>query len=89
MKQQSKVILQIDDKTINAIANTSKETGQFISETLRNEKTNTFKQKKHKNKQKRKSLTLEHFGETLSIQESKHSGHITKLKEPMKRFLTC
>ena len=40
-------------------------------------------------KQKKKNLTLKHSKETLSIQKSKHSGNITNLKEPMKRFPTC
>ena len=43
VKQQSKVNLQINDKTINAIATNSKKTGQLITKTLR-KKTNTFKQ---------------------------------------------
>ena len=40
-------------------------------------------------KQKKKNLTLKHSKETLSIQKSKHSGNITNLIEPMKRFPTC
>ena len=31
---------------------------------------------------------MTHSGEIISVQESKHSGNITKLKEPMKRFTT-
>ena len=45
--------------------------------------------KNTKIKQKKKNLTSKHYGETLSIQESKHSGNIAKLKEPMKRFPSC
>ena len=45
--------------------------------------------KNTKVKQKEKNLTLKHSRETLSIQESKYSGNITKLKKHMKRFPTC
>ena len=78
----------MNDKTINAIATNSEETGQLITETSRKEKQTPSNNEKHKN-QTLKNLTLKHSGETLSTQESKHSGNITKLKEPMKHFPTC
>ena len=52
-------------------------------------KTNTFKQQKPQKANRKKKLTLKHSGETHSIQERKHSGNITKLKEPMTGFQTC
>ena len=89
VKQQRKVNLQINDKTINAIATSSKEIGQLITETLRKEKQTLSNNKNHKKQTEKKKLTLKHSGETLSIQERKHSGNITKLKEPMTGFQTC
>ena len=49
VKQQSKVNLQINDKTINAIVTNSKEVGQLITETLRKEKQTLSNNEKHKN----------------------------------------
>ena len=54
VKQQSKVNLHINDKTINAIATNSKETGQLITETLRKEKQTLSKNEKHKNQTKQR-----------------------------------
>ena len=86
MKQQSKVNLEINDKTINAIATNSKEARQFITKTLRKEKKPFQTMKNTKFKQKTKNLTLKNSGKITSVQESKYSGNIIKPKEPMKRF---
>ena len=59
VKQQSKVKLQINDKTINAIATNSKETGQLITETLRKAKQTPSNNEKHKNQTKKEKLNIE------------------------------
>ena len=47
------------DKTINAIATNSKETGQFISETLRKEKQTISNNEKHKHQTEKETLNSE------------------------------
>ena len=59
VKQQSKMNLQINDKTINAIATNSKETGQVITETLRKEKQTLSNNERHKNQTKKEKLNIE------------------------------
>ena len=59
VKQQSKMNLQINDKTINAIATNSKETGQLITETLRKEKQTLSNNERHKNQTKKEKLNIE------------------------------
>ena len=55
VKQQRKVNLQINDKTINAIATSSKEIGQLITETLRKEKQTLSNNKNHKKQTDKKN----------------------------------
>ena len=53
--------LQINDKTVNAIATSSEKTGQLISKTLRNEKQVLSDNEKHKTQTKKEKLNIETF----------------------------
>ena len=59
VKQQSKMNFLINDKTINAVATNSKETGQVITETLRKEKQTLSNNERHKNQTKKEKLNIE------------------------------